>query len=109
MWAPAPALAPTPEPASEPAPRALYQVRYSCHSFLEKNNDSLDASFKEMLLASSNEGVKALAQSADERQQAASESAQPGITKTKDRGPAAAPRSRGPRATIAAAPGPRYR
>ena len=29
--------------------------RYACANFLEKNNDSLDASFKEMLLKSKNE------------------------------------------------------
>ena len=53
-------------------------VRYACAQFLEKNNDSLDSSFKEMLLGSSNEVVKQLAQIADEREKAAAASAKPG-------------------------------
>ena len=53
-------------------------VKYACANFLEKNNDSLDASFKEMLLQSENEVTRQLAKIADERDQAAAAAAKPG-------------------------------
>jgi len=47
------------------------EVRYACTNFLEKNNDSLDTSFKDMLLQASNGVTRALAQIAADRDESA--------------------------------------
>ena len=54
------------------------EVRYSCTNFLEKNNDSLDQSFKAMLVASSNSVVREIGRAAEDREAAALAAAKPG-------------------------------
>ena len=53
-------------------------VRYACANFMEKNNDSLDNNFKDLLLQSSSGVARQIAQIAEDRDTAAAAAAKPG-------------------------------
>ena len=53
-------------------------VAYSCANFLEKNNDSLDQHFKQVLSASTNAVAREVVALAEAREKAAAEGARPG-------------------------------
>eukprot|EP00966_Prymnesium_polylepis_P203573 4716358-Prymnesium_polylepis.1 len=53
-------------------------VRYACANFMEKNNDSLDNNFKDLLRQSSSSVAREIAQIAEARDTAAAAAAKPG-------------------------------